>query len=66
MNNLQAVREHALKHYDLKSWSYIVEAWSDEEIEWETQKARNPREAITIMEKWVDLHFSFAEDIRNS
>ena len=66
ITNLQAVKEHALAHYGQKSWSYVVEAWSDEEIEWEIKKARNAEDAITIMGNWVDLHFSFAEDIRNS
>jgi hypothetical protein len=66
MSKLTAVREYALLCYELSSWSYVVEAWSDEEIEYETQNAKSETEAITIMVNWVDLHYSVAEDIRNS
>ena len=67
MNDLvQAVRAHALKHYDEKSWSYIVEAFSDEEILEEIKGAKTPQGAINKMGKWVNMHFSYAEDIRNA
>jgi len=64
--HVQAVKDYALEHYDEKSWSSVVEAWSDEEIAKEIAGAVSDRMAIYKMNQWVDVHFTYAEDIRNS
>ena len=63
---IKAVREYALAHYEVKSWSYIVEAFDDDEIEEEIGNAKTVAGAIGNVGQWVDLHWSVAEDIRNS
>lgn len=63
---VEAVKEYAQDHYDEKSWSYVVEAWSDAEIAAEIAGSVSARMAIYKMSKWVDMHFDYAEDIRNS
>ena len=63
---IEAVKTHAIANYEVKSWSYIVEAFDDEEIEEEIGDATTVGEAIENVGKWVDLHHSYAEDIRNS
>jgi hypothetical protein len=63
---VEEVKRHALANYDSKSWSYVVEAWTDTEIAREIAGCANSLQAIRKMQVWVDMHFSFAEDIRNS
>ena len=63
---IAAVRAYALAHYEVKSWSYIVEAFDDEEIAEEIGSAKTVEGAIGMVGQWVDLHWSVAEDIRNS
>jgi hypothetical protein len=63
---IEAVRAHALANYEVKSWSYIVEAFDDEEVAEEIGDASSAEEAIANVGSWVDMHFSYAEDIRNS
>lgn len=63
---IAAVRAYALAHYEVKSWSYIVECFDDEEIAEEIGNAKTPEGAIGMVGQWVDMHYSYAEDIRNS
>ena len=63
---VEAVKEYANDHYEEKSWSYVVEAWSDEEIAKQIAGAVSARMAIYKMNQWVNTHFSYAEDIRNA
>lgn len=63
---VEAVKSYAMEHYDEKSWSYVVEAWSDVEIAAEISGATSARMAIYKMSQWVNMHFSYAEDIRNA
>ena len=63
---IEAVREHALENYETKSWSYIVEAFDDEELAEEIGDATSVKSAIDNVREWVETHWSVAEDIRNS
>jgi len=63
---VEAVKKYAMDHYDEKSWSYLIEAFDDLEIARMIAGATSDRMAIYKASKWVDMHFSYAEDIRNS
>jgi hypothetical protein len=63
---IEAVRAYALANYEVKSWSYIVEAFDDEELAEEIDDASSTEAAIANVSSWVDMHWSVAEDIRNS
>ncbi len=65
-NYVEAVKRYALAHYDEKSWSYVVEAWSDVEIASQIAGSTNSLMAIRMMSEWVIMHHEYAEDIRNS
>lgn len=43
---VKAVRDYALKHYEQNGWDYIVECYSNEEIEMMIGKARTIKGAI--------------------
>lgn len=63
---VEAVKAHALEHYEEKSWSYLVEAWSDWEIAEMVQYVESEAGAIRKAAEWVNLHHEVAEDIRNA
>ena len=63
---IKDVKRYALEHYDYMSWSYIIETFSDQDIQKLIGDATSLTQAISNIRKWVIEHFSCAEDIRNS
>jgi len=61
---IQAVKDHALKHYNEGGWDYIVECYSDEDIAREIGKARTPKGAIRKVAEWAKLHGDQRAEIR--
>ena len=55
MSNIQAVKDYAYEHYDEKSWSYVVECFSDEEI---------AREIAEILRKNVTVDWAVRDSVR--
>lgn len=63
---IEAVRAHALKHYEDGGWDYVVEAWDDEDLAEFIGKARTPAGAIKAVGKIVKMRYDYAEDIRGA
>ena len=49
MNFVEAVKKHALDHYEEDGWDVVVECFSDEEISEIIQRARTKKGAIEKM-----------------
>lgn len=43
---VEAVKAHALEHYEKNGWDFIVECWSDEEIAEEIEGCENELQAV--------------------
>jgi len=52
---VDAVKAHALKHYEKGGWDYIVETMDDEDIAEEIGKATTERGAIAKVGTLADL-----------
>lgn len=63
---VQAVRDHALEHYEDGGWDVIIECYSDEEIAEEIGKARTPKGAIAKFAIPVSIWAEREADARNS
>lgn len=48
---VEAVKQHALTHYNREGWDYIVECWSDSEIAEVIKHCRKVTTAIRLMRK---------------
>lgn len=63
---IQAVREHALDHYNDGGWDVIVECWTDEQIAETIGKARTPKGAIAKFRHVVAIYDDRQQDAINS
>lgn len=53
---IQAVKAHALAHYEDGGWDIIVETWSDEEIAEQIGKATTINGALRKMRQIVSIY----------
>lgn len=61
---VKAVRDHAVRNYNKGGWDYVVECYSDEEIEREAHGAKTPREAIRRIGAIVRTINDYRKDIQ--
>jgi hypothetical protein len=63
---VQAVKEHAVKFYRQNGWDFIVECWSDAEIEEAIAGCRSKRAAIAAVRKTAQLLAGQRSEIENA
>jgi hypothetical protein len=56
-NWIDKIREHARDNYEVDGWSYVIESFSDTEMEWEIENARcaTYEEALKVIHDWCKL-----------
>ena len=63
---VEAVRAHALDHYEEAGWDYVVECWADDEIEEVVGRCKSPEGAIRKMKAEIKPLAAYREDIRGT
>lgn len=63
---IEAVKMHALAHYEDGGWDVVVECWEDHEIAEHIKDASTPQEAIASFETAVSVWSDRQADARNS
>lgn len=63
---IDAVKAHALKHYNDGGWDFIVECWSDEEIAECFKDAETEASAIAAVGQIVSVYADRQADAKNS
>ena len=61
-----AVKEHAVKFYNKNGWDFIVECWSDKEIEEAIAGLRSKRAAIAKVRETAKLLAGHRSEIENA
>ncbi len=63
---IEAVKAHAIKHYEQDGWDTIVECYSDSEIakEIEQGKCESVEQAIAYVAKGCKVYNDYRNDIR--
>lgn len=61
---IKAVREHALANYETGGWDYIVECYSDEEIQEAIGGAKTVKGAIRNVGQVVGVQDSVRKDVQ--
>lgn len=61
---IAAVKAHAIEHYEIEGWDYVVECYSDEEIAEIIKTARTPAGAIKMMRAQVKPRADYRADIQ--
>ena len=61
-----AVRKFALEHYNEDGWDYVVESFSDEDLEKDLAGDETKKEAIEIIHQHVALLDSVRKDIQEA
>lgn len=63
---VEAVKAHALENYGVLAWDEIVEAWDSQDIAANVMNCESVNEAIMSMTRYVEMKYSYMEDIRNA
>lgn len=65
---VDAVKVHALAHYEQNAWDTVVECWADDEIAQVIidAKAANAEEAIEAMREEISHFAAYREDIQGT
>jgi hypothetical protein len=63
---LAGVRQHAVAHYDLGAWDYVVECYDDAQILRIVKGARFVRTAIAKMRRHLSPIVEYREDIKGA
>lgn len=61
---VQAVKDHALDHYEHDGWDYIVESFSDDEIAGELEGINNVDDAIETVGALAKLLADVRADVQ--
>lgn len=61
---IDAVRAHAVEHYNEDGWDYVVECWEDYEILAVVRGSRNEGQAIRKVRKQVRVLSDHRDEIR--
>lgn len=61
---IKAVREHALRNYERNGWDYVVECWSDKDIEEAIGRCTGVRGAIDKVKAAVAPLASYRSEVR--
>lgn len=63
---VEAVKAHAIAHYEDGGWDVIVEAWDDDQIREQIGYATTTKGAIAKFASAVDVYSDRQADARNS
>ncbi|MHC4780141.1 MAG: hypothetical protein ACYTFG_16345 [Planctomycetota bacterium] len=68
---IQAVKKHAINHYENGGWDYIVECYEDSDIEEtikeaQTAGAKTTEEVIAQIGKWMRAKDDYRKDIQST
>lgn len=70
MKNTEAVRNHAIEHYNDGGWDFIVECYSDEDIQkvldYDGVQEGDVEAAIEALDFVRKIHFEREEEIRST
>tara|TARA_R110000868_G_scaffold312251_1_gene573139 strand:+ start:213 stop:422 length:210 start_codon:yes stop_codon:yes gene_type:complete len=59
-----AVKQHALSHYEIEGWDYVVECYDDAQIADIIKTARTEKGAIRMMRAQVKPRADYRADIQ--
>lgn len=61
---VKEVLDHAIAHYEEGGWDYVVECWSEKEIEDTTKNCRTAAGAIKVIGKIVGARDTYRKEIQ--
>lgn len=63
---IEAVRKHALAHYEESGWDILVEAWSNADIRRRMGSATTLEEAIKTISGYLRVAYQFRGEIEGT